>query len=346
MNAMNEPSRRKVLRMTGAMGLAACLSAGVAACAPQGSRESGGSAKATGPAKKDGTIKAAISYELGTNGYDPMTTSAALTIAVNWHTLEGLTEIDPATQKVYAALASEMPKTDGTSLDVTLRDGAVFHDGTKVTADDVVYSYERVLDEKNASLYATFIPFVTSVKKKDETTVTITLDHPVGVLAERLAVVKIVPKAAVEKDPDAFDASPVGTGPWRMTDSGASSKKVVFERNDDYTGPKPAKAAAMEWQIIPDAGTRTNALQSKDVQAIDSVPYLSMDQLESAHEVESRSTPRCSSASSSTSSSGGAASGRRPSSWSSSASTPSGRSRPTRTSSRAVSASGCSSRWP
>ena len=50
----------------------------------------GGGAPA-GEADPDGHINAAISYELGTNGYDPMSTSAALTVAVNWHTLEGLT---------------------------------------------------------------------------------------------------------------------------------------------------------------------------------------------------------------------------------------------------------------
>ena len=114
-----------------------------------------------------------------------------------------------------------------------------------------------------------------------------TLAYPVGVLAERLSVVKIVPKAAVEKDAKAFDANPVGSGPWKMTDSGATSKKIVFERNEDYTGSKPAKAATMEWQVIPDAATRTNALQSKSVQAIDSVPYLSIDQLKAKAKVES-----------------------------------------------------------
>ena len=100
-------------------------------------------------------------------------------------------------------------------------------------------------------------------------------------LASRLAVVKIVPKAAAA-DKKAFDAKPVGSGPYKMTDSGATSKKVVFERFDKYTGPRPAKAKTMTWQVIPDAATRTNALQSKGVQAIDSVPYLSIDQLKGA----------------------------------------------------------------
>ncbi|MGA4508965.1 ABC transporter substrate-binding protein [Propionibacteriaceae bacterium G1746] len=282
-------SRRAFFSLTASVGAAAGLVATLSACAPAGT---GGTTNTTaasgaGSASADGKILAAISYELGTNGYDPMTTSAAVTIAANWHTMEGLTELDPVTKKGYAALAKELPKADGTTVDVALRDGATFHDGSKVTADDVVYSFERVLDKANASLYSQFIPFVDKVTKKDETTVTFTLKHPTGLFADRLAVVKIVPKAAVEKDKKAFDANPIGTGAYKMTDSGAVSKKVVFERFDAYNGPKPAKAKSMEWQIIPDAATRTNAIQSKSVQVIDSVPYLSIEQLKASATVES-----------------------------------------------------------
>ncbi|WP_256841057.1 ABC transporter substrate-binding protein [Ornithinimicrobium cryptoxanthini] len=293
-NALNHSaSRRCFLRLAGSVSLAAGFTAALAGCAPDDTNTPSTSDDATGSAPgapaENGTITGAISYELGTNGYDPMTTTAALTVAVNWHTMEGLTEIDPATREVYAALATELPAVaeGGTSVDVTLRDGAVFHDGTPVTAEDVVYSFERVLDPENASLYAGFIPFIAGVKAKDDTTVTIDLKFPVGVLAERLAVVKIVPKAAASADREAFDANPVGTGAWKMTDNGAVSKIVSFERNDDYTGPRPARAAKMAWQIIPDPATRTNALQSKSVQAIDSVPYLSIDQLKSSASVES-----------------------------------------------------------
>lgn len=281
-------SRRDFFRITGALGAAAGLSATLAACGkrpdPAGSA---GPAASAADEKKDGTITAAISYELGTNGYDPMTTTSALTLAANWHTMEGLTEMDPATGETYAALAKEMPKLNGTTADITLRDGAVFHDGTPVTADDVVFSYERVRDKSNKSLYAAFIPFIEKVEKKDDSTVTMTVSHPTGVFADRLSVVKIVPKHAVNADKNAFDAKPVGTGPYKLVDNGGTSKKVVFERFDAYTGPKPARAAKMEWQIIPDASTRTNAMQSKTVQAIDSVPYLSIDQLKAVSTVDS-----------------------------------------------------------
>ncbi|GGK77761.1 ABC transporter substrate-binding protein [Ornithinimicrobium pekingense] len=291
-NALNhQASRRGFLRLTGTMGLAAGLAASLAACAPDEDGAAADTATSTGgdDAAENGTITAAISYELGTNGYDPMTTTAALTVAANWHTMEGLTELDPASREVYPALASELPAVSdgGTSVDVTLRDGAVFHDGTPVTAEDVVFSFERVLDPENASLYAGFIPFISGVTAKDEKTVTIDLEYPVGVLAERLSVVKIVPQAAASGDAEAFDANPVGTGPWQMTDNGGVSKVITFERNDDYTGPRPARAATMNWQIIPDPATRTNALQSQSVQAVDSVPYLSIDQLKASSTVES-----------------------------------------------------------
>lgn len=286
-NSSRRPSRRRFLSASGAIAAGAALASSVAACAPRGNDGTSSSGAPAASAKADGTITAGISYELGTNGYDPMSTSAALTVAANWHTMEGLTELHPATRKVYAALAQDLPSADGTSIDVALRDGATFHDGSPVTADDVVFSFERVLDPANASLYASFLPFLDSVTKKDDSTVTISLTSPTALLAERLSVVKIVPQAAVEKDPKAFDAAPIGSGPWKMTDGGASSKVLTFERFDGYNGPMPAKAASMQWQVIPDPSTRTNALQSASVQAVDSVPYLSIDQLKGSDSVES-----------------------------------------------------------
>lgn len=289
-NSTGRLGRRNFLRGSAAIAGAAGIVAGIGACAPpdagkkSGAGSDGGGA---GEANADGHINAAISYELGTNGYDPMSTSAALTVSVNWHTLEGLTELHPETREVYAALATEVPSAEGNSVDVTLREGALFHDGTPVTTDDVVFSFERVLDPANASLYTQFIPFIDSVTAKDDTTVTFSLSAPTGVFAERLSTVKIVPKAAVEADPKAFDANPVGSGPWKMTDNGATSKVVKFERFEDYNGPMVAQAKTMDWQIIPDAATRTNAMQSATVQAIDSVPYLSIDRLKGSSTVES-----------------------------------------------------------
>ncbi|EEH63206.1 Tat pathway signal sequence domain protein [Gleimia coleocanis DSM 15436] len=282
--------RRGFLKLAGTITAAAGIAATLAACGNKAEEKGKAAEKPAEELPKGGTITAGISYELGTNGYDPMTTTSALTIAANWHTLEGLFEIMPTEDRTcYAALSkdAEPVKVDDTTYEVTLRDGAKFHNGADVTVEDVVFSFERVLNPENKSLYASFLGFLESVTKKDDKTVTLKLKYPFSLVKERLSVVKVVPKAVVEADPKAFDANPVGTGPFKMTDNGAASAKVVFEKFADYNGPKPANADKMEWKILPDAATRTNAITSKDVQAIDSVPYLSIDQVKGSASVES-----------------------------------------------------------
>lgn len=279
--------RRNFFKLTGMMGAAAGIAVTLAACGNGETTTGGNTGQAGGSANQDGKITAGISYELGTNGYDPMTTTAALTIAANWHTMEGLTEIDPASREVYAALGKELPKmVDDTTYEVTLRDGAKFHDGKDVTADDVVFSFERVLDPANQSLYASFISFLDKVEKKDDKTVVLKLKHPFSLVAERLSVVKIVPKEAVTADAKAFDSNPVGTGPYKMTDNGAAAQSIKFERFDHYTGPRPALAKEMEWQIMPDATTRTNALTSGAVQAIDAVGSADLPNFKDPYKVD------------------------------------------------------------
>ncbi|EJF38979.1 ABC transporter substrate-binding protein [Actinomyces massiliensis] len=263
-------SRRDFIRLTSTMGMAAGFAAALAAC---GGSSGGSGASGAGSANPDGTITAGISYELGTSGYDPMTTTAGLTVAANWHTLEGLTELDAVSREAYAALGKDLPmKVDDTTYEVALRDGAKFSDGSDVTVEDVVFSFERVLDPANNSLYSQFLTFLESVTAKDDTTVTIKTKHPYSLVAERLSTVKIVPKAVVEADPKAFDMNPIGSGPYKMTDNSAASQTVVFERNDNYNGSHPALAKKMTWQVLPDDTTRTNAITSSTVQAIDTVP--------------------------------------------------------------------------
>ncbi|MFC2597822.1 MAG: ABC transporter substrate-binding protein [Actinomyces massiliensis] len=263
-------SRRDFIRLTSTMGMAAGFAAALAAC---GGSSGGSGASGAGSANPDGTITAGISYELGTSGYDPMTTTAGLTVAANWHTLEGLTELDAVSREAYAALGKDLPmKVDDTTYEVALRDGAKFSDGSDVTVEDVVFSFERVLDPANNSLYSQFLTFLESVTAKDDTTVTIKTKHPYSLVAERLSTVKIVPKAVVEADPKAFDMNPIGSGPYKMTDNSAASQTVVFERNDNYNGSHPALAKKMTWQVLADDTTRTNAITSSTVQAIDTVP--------------------------------------------------------------------------
>lgn len=234
----------------------------------------------------DGIIEAGISYTLN-GSFDPMVASGAVTVSANWHIFEGLVDLDPVTQKSAPALAADLPtKIDDTTYEIDLREGATFQNGDPVTADDVVFSYDRVLDPNNNSLFLSFVDFIDTVTAVDDDTVRITTDYPFSLINDRLGVVKIVPKSVVEADPEGFATNPVGSGPYSLV-SAVPEDKLVFERYDDYNGPRPALAAGMNWNLLSDASARVTAMSTGTVQAIEDVPYIDVDALASSADVDS-----------------------------------------------------------
>lgn len=272
--------RREFLKMTGMLGAAAAFSATVAACSSPGT---GAASSAAGGATH---LEAGISYALST-GFDPMTSSGATPFAANMHIFEGLVDLHPATRERYLALAAAEPtQVNDTTWEIKLRSGAKFHNGDAVTVDDVVYSFERVLDTKNASLFAQFVPFIKTVAAKGTDTIVFTLNYAFPLFPTRISVVKVVPKKLASADQKAFDAAPVGSGPYKLI-SATKDDKIVFEKFADYNGTHTAKADKMTWYLLSDAAARVTAAESGRVAAIEDVPYLDVDRLKSKMNVES-----------------------------------------------------------
>ena len=277
-------TRRRVGRLaatvagtiTAALVLAGC---GAGAAAPDGANDSA-------EVDPNGIIEAGISYSLN-GSFDPMIASGAVTVAANWHVFEGLVDLDPVTKEPYPALAADLPtQVDDTTYEIDLREGATFQNGDPVTAEDVVYSYERVMDPESGSLFTTYIDFVAAVTAVDDDTVQITTDYPFSLINERLGIVKIVPKALVEADPEGFGSAPVGSGPYSLV-SAVPEDKMVFERFEDYNGPRPALAAGMNWNLLSDAAARVTAMSSGTIQAMEDVPYIDVDTLAATEDVDS-----------------------------------------------------------
>lgn len=265
-------SRRSLLLGTGAVGSLLILKS-TAALAQSGDVD------------LDGTITAGIAYGLS-GTFDPLNASGAVTLAANWHLFEGLVDLDPVTREPYAALAAEMPTSeDGRTYTIALREGATFHNGSPVTADDVVFSFSRVLDPDSKSLFRSFVSFIDTIEAVDETTVKITTGFPFSLFNERLGSVKIVPRAVVEADGDAFGSLPTGSGPFKLI-SAVPEADVVFERHEGYNGPRPALAANMVWNLIGDPTARVNAISSGTVMAIEDVPYIDAGQVAAVANVE------------------------------------------------------------
>lgn len=278
-------TRRRV-RAVAVASLGATLALGLVAC-------SGGpaSTNAVNGGKGGNSIETTLAFTLS-SGFDPGNASSAVATAVNQHIFEALVDLDPITREPYQALAKEAPtaSADGRSYTVTLRDGAKFSDGTPVTAEDVAWSFTRVLkpaDPKAPPLMQGFVSFIESVTAKDATTAEFTLKYPFALFAERISVIKIVPKAKTgdAAAAKAFDNAPIGSGPYKL-DSASKESGVKLSKNPNYNGPRPGKVETMTWNTTTEASARVSDLQGGRVQAIEAVPYLNVDSLKDKYTVD------------------------------------------------------------
>lgn len=178
--------------------------------------------------------------------------------------MEGLYELDLHTYEPFKALAKDddLVEVSDTEYEVTLRDDAKFSDGTPVTSADVVESYKRATAEGN--LYVSMLDFIDDITAKDDTTVTISLSKPFGLVKERLTLIKIVPASSTQEE---MTAMPVGTGPWKY--DSIDEQKIHMSPNENYNGDFPAEDEAMVVDIIKDDTARTTALQEGSVQVME-----------------------------------------------------------------------------
>ena len=157
---------------------------------------------------------------------------------------------------------------DGLTWTFTLREGVTFHDGSEFDSADVVYSYNRIIDEELANSYR--FANVESVEAPDAQTVVITLTQPTPNLLALIGAFKgmaILPESAAEDLDLTTEAN--GTGPFELESSDASS--TVLTAFEDYWGGAPG-IDGVEFRYITEPAAALTALQNGEVQWTDNVP--------------------------------------------------------------------------
>lgn len=163
--------------------------------------------------------------------------------------------------EIAPQIATEWNYLSDTEIEFKIRDDVTFHDGEKLTAEDVVFSVKRITDPEFASPQLGQFNSITDAVAKDDTTVVLTTDGAYPVLFAQLTKLSIVPQHAVEAvSKDDFNANPVGSGPYRF-ESWNRGVEVILARNDEYWGEKGAFPKA-SFRAVPDAATRVANLQS------------------------------------------------------------------------------------
>ncbi|HIU43556.1 MAG TPA: ABC transporter substrate-binding protein [Candidatus Ventrousia excrementavium] len=149
---------------------------------------------------------------------------------------------------------------DGLTYTFTLRDDVLFHDGSALTADDVLYSIE--LFRSSASL-ASFSYSIAGCEAPDDNTVVVTLSAPDPAFFENLNWCFILPKAAHEAAGGNFGTQPVGSGPYQLVSHTPGDRLVLSAFPDYYRGEASIKNCQVK--IIPDAFTIATALETGEV---------------------------------------------------------------------------------
>jgi peptide/nickel transport system substrate-binding protein len=271
-------SRRDLFRLGATISAAAGITAAISAC-------SGPASTSTEGAGGDKELVTAVIGYGNNQSWDPTMTASAFSMAGNNHIYEGLVDTDPITREPYPALGTALPSdTSATSWKFTLRSGAKWHDGQPVTVDDVLFTFQRVLDPAAATLIGSFFQsWLKEVRKVDDTTVELVFKYAFPDALQRLTIAKIMPKHifGVAGGWDAAKGGKaVGSGPYKMTAHNAKSN-TTFEAFADYNGPRKAAIKKMNWLSIVDASARVAKISggSAEAQIADNVPYANIDQL-------------------------------------------------------------------
>jgi peptide/nickel transport system substrate-binding protein len=182
-----------------------------------------------------------------------------------------LTFFDPAYRlKPWLAQTLE-PNANATQWRIKLRPGVTFHNGKTLTADDVLYTWKRILDPKTASPGAAQL-FALDLKRskkvgKYEVLAALKqpqIDFPILLSGREQS---IVPVGLTDFK------KPVGTGPFQFV-SFTPGRQSLFKRNPNYWQDGQPYVDELLIVSIPDNAARLNALLGGEVDAMDNLPFV------------------------------------------------------------------------
>ncbi len=258
-------SRRSLLKGAAAMGAVAALGPIASACG--GGETSTGETGAAGEPKKGGDLKIGIVGGSAKDTADPHLAAFEADISNEYIMYEGLTGYDFDANLINYMAESIEPNDDASVWQVKLKDGLTWHDGSPVTADDVVYTFERIVDPKDPKSGAATLSGLSKggTVKTGDLTVEFRLESPNVLLPEAFSF------RGCMMVPANFDPKkPIGSGPFKLVElrPGEQWSYLPFE---GYREGAPY-VDSLTMIEFGDETARVNALTSGEVHAISQAP--------------------------------------------------------------------------
>ncbi|HNS50025.1 MAG TPA: ABC transporter substrate-binding protein [Anaerolineae bacterium] len=217
---------------------------------------------------------------------------------------DGLVTRD-TTSGVHLELAEALNWLDDKTLEIKLRQGVKFHDGVEMTADDVVFTFDRIIGENkieypepHTSPRKGLIAPLESIEKTGDYTAVMHFSSVWPVALQMLVHQQIVPKHYLEEvGTKGFVEHPIGTGPFKFV-SAKGMEEIVMERFDDYYGGAPDLAPVgvacvrqVVFRTIPEVSTRAAALLAGEIDIMQTVPAELLDILAQTRGLQVKTTP-------------------------------------------------------
>lgn len=219
------------------------------------------------PQKDPYTVYMYLGAEPGT--LNPITATDSAASTINLKIYETLVDRDYDTLEVVPMLAERWEiSPDKMKFRFFLKKGVRWSDGVEFTADDVVYSYKKIMDPKVASAHLkVYYIDIKSCRKINKYTVEFLYSRPYYLALIFCGGMPIVPKHIFDNGTDftthKTNRFPIGTGPYRF-EKWSTGKEITLVRNVQYRGKKP-EIKRVVYKIISDHSTALQMLKKGDI---------------------------------------------------------------------------------
>jgi peptide/nickel transport system substrate-binding protein len=227
----NRLSRRRLLQIGAVVGAGSLVTACGHSSSDDKATSSATSASAgAGKPVRGGTLRVGITGATTSDVMNPLNVVSSMELACARQLFNSLVAFGPDA-KPRPALAQEVtPNKSGTRWTIRLRNGVTFHDGRPLTADDVIYTFKRIVGKKSPQAGALSLASldVKAIRKRDKLTLELPFTAPFATLFD------LLPCYYFYIVPVGFDSKkPIGTGPFKL-DSFTPGQEATFSRNENY----------------------------------------------------------------------------------------------------------------
>ena len=243
--------------------------------------------------KSDDTFNIAFESEVASLDYYMGSSRNNLILAR--HIYDTLILKNLETNEFVPALAESFRIVDDTTLEFVIRDGVKFHDGTTMTADDVVYTLNTVADPDYGAVYQIAVRWIDKAEKTGPRTVRLSMKQPYPPALEWLAgFLPIYPKSYYEEvGREGMGLKPIGTGPYKLVSMEPGIQWTLSRFDEHYSespkGRPPIKN--LDIRVLPEMNSQLAELMTGTLDFIWRVPADQAERLRGRPGIEVKTQP-------------------------------------------------------